>query len=463
LKTNRLFHRLLALALLLMISLTYAPGATAADTAETAQEAPGSSGKLVYVIPIHQTIETGLQKFLERAFKEAEEARAEFIVLDINTLGGRIDAAMDIGDLIQHSPIHTIAFIHGKAISAGSYISLSADQIVMAPGSSIGAAAVVDLAGNKVQDAKILSVWLAEMRAAASHSGRNPAYAEGMVDENMVVEVKEIGRTFGKGELISFSHDEALKAGYAEFVTNKTSEVLEFIGAQEHQVINIDLTPAEKFARFLTNPIVMTILLLLGLAGVAIEIFVPGFGIPGIVGISSFGLYFFGHYVAGFAGTEDIFLFIIGVILLVIEIFVPSFGIFGILGILSLFGGVVLAAYDTERAMLSLGIATVIAIIVVALIVKYFKHRGVWNRFILKDEMKTEHGYVSAADRKHLLGKTGQSVTPLRPSGTAMIDDIRVDVVTGGDFIASGKKIKVIQVEGNRVVVREIKEDENNS
>jgi len=444
----------LILTAFLLFSL---PAAYAEDQPETGDNS--QSVRLVYVVPVHQKIETGLQKFLSRAFAEAESVHADYVVLDINTFGGRLDAAIEIGELIRMSEVRTVAFIHGKAVSAGSYIALNADRIVMEPGSTIGSASVVDIAGNEVEDPKIISHWVSEMKAAAQAGNRDPLIAEGMVDKNVVVPLPELNRTKEKGEILSLTAEEALVVGYADHVAGALNEVLSFIGAEEATVVTFDPTPAERLARFLTDPVVMTILLLLGIAGIAIELFVPGFGVPGIVGVASFALYFFGHYVAGFAGFEDIALFILGVALMIVEIFVPGFGIFGIAGIISLICGVVLAAYNTKQAFASLGIAFLIAVVVLAIVIKFFGYKGVWNRFILRDEQKSEEGYTPTAPKNHLLGKVGTSLTPLRPAGTIRIGDENVDVVSRGEFISAGSKVKVILVEGPRVVVSEIKEE----
>lgn len=422
------------------------------------QSVSADKNKLVYIVPVKQTIETGLQSFLVRAFKDAEQAAAKFIVLDINTFGGRVDAAEGIGELIRGSTIPTVAFIHGKAVSAGSYIALNATKIVMAPGSSIGAAAVVDISGKEIESAKVISHWASAMKAAAEMRGRDPLIAEGMADKNLVVPLPKINKTFEKGQIVSLTAEEALKVGYAEKIASNLQEVLEFIDAAGYTAVPFAPSPAENLARVLTNPFVMTLLLFIGIAGVAIELFAPGFGLPGILGVTGFGLYFFGHYIAGFAGVEDVLFFIAGIVLLLVEIFVPSFGILGILGIISIISGVVMAAYDTENALMSLGVAFVLAIIVVAVFIKFFKHRGVWNKFILKDELRTESGYISQASREHLLGKHGVTVTPLRPSGTVLIDNQRVDVVTDGEFVVINQKVVVVKAEGTRVVVRELLE-----
>ncbi len=427
-----------------------------ADTTTT----KSGPGQRAVVIPVDQTIESGLQSFMERAFSEAEKQGAKTVILEIDTFGGRVDAAVEIGELIRKSDMETIAYVEGKAISAGSYIALNADRIYMREGSTIGDAAVVTVSGERVTDSKIVSMWVGQMVSAAQATGRNDKIAEGMVDESKVVDMPEIGKTKKAGQLITLTANEAVKVGYAERVVGSLEELIEQIGSPDYE--RIDQTPAEQVARFLTNPVVTTILFILGIAGLLIELLVPGFGIPGIIGICSFALYFFGNYVAGFAGVEHLALFIAGVVLLLLELFIPSFGILGILGIVSLISGVVMAAYDTGHALSSLGVAVLVAGVVVAVFVRFFKHKGVWNRFILKDQLRTDEGYISHTPKGSLLGKAGTALTPLRPSGTAEIGGERVDVVTLGDWIPAGAPIEVVQIEGIRVVVKQAKPERSN-
>lgn len=459
---------LLRTGMLLLAALFMLAGwiPVSAAVQETGQTAPAVSSQAplsapVVVIPVHKTIEAGLEKFLTRAVHEAAEAQAMYIVLDIDTLGGEVIAAEEIGELIRGSKVPTIAYVHGKAVSAGSYIALNAVQIAMEPGSSIGAAAVVDGSGNEIDNVKVVAHWASEMRAAAELRGRDPQIAEAMVDKNVGVTMQPIGRDVPKGQLVSLTAEEAVKVGYAEVLAKDLGEVIRHIGGTEHPLLTMKPTPAETFSRWITDPVVSTLLLFIGIAGIAIELFVPGFGIPGILGLLGFGLYFFGHYIVGFAGVEDIALFIIGVVLLIIEIFVSSFGILGILGIVCLFSSVVMAAYNTKQAALNLSIAFVLAVIVLAIFIKIFKHRGVWNRFILRDSLTTEEGYTSADSRTELVGRTGTALTPLRPAGTVQIGEDRIDVVTSGEFIPAGTSVIVIQVEGSRIVVR--KEEERHA
>ncbi|MCM3784483.1 nodulation protein NfeD [Neobacillus mesonae] len=421
-----------------------------------APPAQAAKAGAVYVIPVDQPIERGLQKFMERGFKEAEQMEAGLIVLQINTPGGLVDTTKKIGDMIQSSEIPVAAFIHGDAASAGSYIALTADHIAMSPGSTIGAAALVDASNNYIDDPKAVATWKANMQAAAEKNGRNAAIAQGMTDLNMVVEMPEINKTKEQGQVISLTANEALEVGYADEIASTPAEVAAWLDYSEDNLFIMEPTTFEKISSFLTHPVVSTILLFLGIAGILIELFVPGFGVPGIIGIISFSLYFGGSYVAGIGGSETWFLFIVGLALLVAELFVPSFGILGILGSVSLIAGVVRAAYDTETALLSLGIAAAAATAVVIIVAIVFKERGIWNRFILRDSMTADKGYSSIRTREDLMGKEGTSLTPLRPSGTAVVDGERVDVVTEGSFIDKNEPILVHKVEGTRIIVKKV-------
>jgi membrane-bound serine protease (ClpP class) len=454
---NRWRRRLSAapIALLTAIFLVTLAGLFGAPAEQA--KAASEIGPAVYVIPVKQTVESGLQSFLERAYKEAEEAKAEHVILVINTLGGKVVNAESIGHFIRENKIPTTAFVEGKAVSAGTYIALNADNIVMQPGSTIGAAAVVDGSGNLIENPKTISFWTSEMSESAGLQGRDKSIAAAMVDPNVTLPLKDkIGRDKLKGEILTLTASEAEKVGYSEATAASVDEVVKWLGLDGRTQIEVAPSLAENAARWLINPIVMTVLLILGIAGIVIEMLVPGFGAPGIVGLLSFGLYFFGHYVAGFAGMESVVLFVIGIALLIIEVFVPSFGILGILGSASLIAGVVMAASDPMTAFISIVIALVGAIILITIFVRMNKKRGIWNKFILRDKLTTEQGYLSADVKDSLLGLEGMTITPLRPAGTILIGDNRIDVVTSGEFVDTNRSVKVIKAEGTWVVVKEI-------
>jgi membrane-bound serine protease (ClpP class) len=431
--------------------------AAAVPAARAADADAAGPGPAVYVIPVRQTIESGLEAFLKRAFREAEEARAEHIVLVINTNGGRLENAQNIGDLVGSSPIPVTAYVESKAFSAGAYIALNADRIVMRPGSSIGAAAMVDAAGNLVDHPKMVSAWAAEMRDAAEASGRDPVIAAAMADPNFRGEIPGLGRD--SGGVLTLTAEEAVRVGYADHLAGSVDEVIGWLGLGQRAVVHVEPTPAEKAARVLTRPGVMLLLLIVGVAGIVIEMLVPGFGVPGIVGIAALVLYFFGQYVAGFAGMESVALFVAGIILLVLELFVPSYGILGILGVAGIVGGIATAAYDAGDTVVSLFYAFGAAAVLGAIAGYIFRKRGVWNKFILRESLTSEEGYLPKEARTDLEGRTGTAITPLRPSGVVLIDGERIDAVSEGGFVEPGARVRVARAEGVRVVVKESKDE----
>lgn len=412
----------------------------------------------VYVVPLEDTVEKGLYHFLNRAVTTAEKEGAAAVIFEVHTPGGAVDAAGEIAKLLANTEVKTIAYINHNALSAGAYISLYADEIYMAPNGSMGAAAIIDQQGNTAGK-KAESMWFTAMENAAKHSGRDPIYALAMADEE--VDLPEYGAK--KGDLLTLSADEALKVGYAEGIADNMDGLLTTLGYHDANVLTLNETFAEKFARFITNPIVVPILLSIGSLGLVLELYSPGFGIPGFMGISALLLFFYGHLVAGLAGYETIVMFVLGVGLIIAEFFVPG-GILGILGTGSIIVSVFLAAENVKHMAMSILIAIVIATLGSIIMVKVFgKKMKFWRKLILTDATTTESGYVSNQNRLELIGVEGYTLTDLRPAGTVVVDDERIDVVSEGGFIAKNVKVKVVKAEGSRIVVREVKNKKDKS
>ncbi|AOM82585.1 NfeD family protein [Salisediminibacterium beveridgei] len=421
-----------------------------------ADQASGSGdGEIVYIVPVEKEVERGLQAFLERSIQTAEEEGASHIIFEVNTPGGFVDAAGGIATLIRNAEPDTTAFVVERALSAGAYISLNADEIVMAPGSSMGSASVIDGSGSAADD-KAQSAWLANMREAAELNDRDPIYALAMADRE--IEIPELDIT--DENILTLTPSQALEVGYAEEVLSTREEVLEYIGYENAEIREMEVTLSEQIARFVTNPIVVPILLSIGSLGLVLELYSPGFGIPGIMGASALLLFFFGHLVAGFAGLETVILLGIGIVLLLIEVFSPSFGILGFLGIGAIMGSLVLSSYDTSMMLMSLLIAIVVTIVASVMFFKYVGYNGPLKRVVLLDQAGNDQGYISSESKNEHLGRTGTALTILRPSGVAEINDERLDVVSEGGYIEQGRKVKVISVSGSRIVVRELKSDE---
>ncbi|PID57325.1 MAG: peptidase [Ignavibacteriae bacterium] len=414
----------------------------------------------VYVVTIEGMIDLGLAPYVKRITEEAVGNSAEVVIFKINTFGGRVDAATQIKDAIIDCPIPTVAFINKRAISAGALISLSCDKIIMVPGASIGATTVVDQTGGK-QSEKAQSYMRAEMRSTAERMGRRTDIAEGMVDETVIVE-----GLVDSTKLITLTSEEAIKLGMADSVISDFSGLLNYLKVNEADIVDSESNWAEDFIRFLNNPIITSILMMVILVGMFTEIKTPGWGLPGTAALIALALFFGTGYILELASIIEIVLFIVGVILLILEIFViPGFGIFGIAGILLIVGSLFLGLISDfplvdgeiiEMAIIQLAGAFILTGIIIYFLLKFLPKTSIWNKLILNRNIDEQSGYTSDVKLKALLNQEGLALTDLRPSGTAKIKNERIDVVTNGEYITKGKKVRVIKEEGSKIVVEEI-------
>lgn len=419
--------------------------------------------KKVYIAYIDGEIDLGLAPYVTRVINEAEENNADAIIFKVNTFGGRVDAATQIKDAILSSKVLTIAYVNNRAISAGALITLSCNKIVMVPGSSIGAATVVDETGQK-QSEKYQSYMRSEMRSTAERNGRRTDIAEGMVDERIVVEGLD-----DSTKLITLTSEEAFKYRIADTVITDFDDLLSAFNLKNAEEVSISSNWAEAVVRFLNNPIVSSILIMIGFFGLMAEIKSPGWGVAGTAALISLTLFFGSSYILQLASILEILLFVIGLGLLLAEIFiVPGFGITGISGIILIFASIFLAMLGSKPfidmeavsfAIIQLSGAMLFALIGMFFLVKYLPKSTAFNKLVLSESEYAEKGFVSYPSDKDLVNKEGIAFTTLRPGGTAEIDGRRIDVVADSEFIQQGTKIKVLRVEGIKVVVTSLKEN----
>jgi len=428
--------------------------------------APVASGtadrQVVYVVPIEGVVDLGLAPFVERVLDEATEAGAAAVVFDVDTFGGRVDGAVLIRDDMLHARVPTVAFVNPRAISAGALITLAAETIAMAGGGTIGAATPVAVGGTSAAAEpvaeKTLSYMRKEFRATAELRGRPPLLAEAMVDPDV-----EIEGVIEKGKLLTLTTAEALQHGLADFRADDLDALLAQLDLAGAEVRRATQTWAETVVRFLTHPMVSSLLMTIGILGIIVEIRTPGFGVPGAIGIASIALFFWGHWLVRLAGWEELLLVGLGVVLLAAEVFViPGFGIAGTLGLAALLGGLGLSLVGAGAtwaavvgALGQVALSLVLAIVVSLALLRLLPRLPFGRRLVLDTELDVEGGYASppASDRRWI-GKGGTAASALRPAGVAHLDDERVDVVSDGEFIDAGEPIEVVRVDGNRIVVR---------
>lgn len=441
-------------------------------SALSAYDAQGGLGRRVFEVPIEGTIELGIAAFVERAV--AEVGPEDIVIFRIKTFGGRVDAAVRIRDAILEAPGTTVAFIDQRAISAGALISLAAEDVVMTGGASIGAATPVTGGPNEKMEAageKVVSYMRAEMRSTAEARGRPGAVAEAMVDPDVEVE-----GVIEKGKTLTLTTERALELGIADAKVANYGELIEALNLTQAKRESYEETWAEKLARFLTDPAVSSMLMSFGFLGILLELYSPGFGVGGLIGVTCLFLFFVGQYTAHLAGWEEAMLIASGILLVGLEVFViPGFGVAGVLGTLTLIAGLMLAMVELsvpldvafelgyvrdqfESAAIRVGIALVVLVIGAFAFAKYLPGSFVGNKIILNTQFDNAAGYVAGvnASQQALVGKRGTAQSALRPSGIGTFDGKRVDVVAQGSYIAKDSAIEVLRVDFNRVVVAEV-------
>jgi membrane-bound serine protease (ClpP class) len=422
----------------------------------------------VYVLTIDGVIDLGLAPYVARAIRDAHTAGAAAVVLDINTFGGRVDAAVAIRDHLLNSPVRTIAFINQRAISAGALIALACDTIVMTKGGTIGAAAPVTGGGTGESvpaDEKSVSYVRKEFRATAEARGRPPELAEAMVDADVAVP-----GIIDEGKLLTMTTTEAMTHKVAELTADTLESALAAAGLSGATTLRVDETWAESVVRFLTHPVVSSLLMTLALLGILIEIRTPGFGAPGAIGLLCLGLMFWGHWIVQLAGWEEFLLISIGILLIAVEVLViPGTSVAGAAGVVAMVAGLAMILVGAGatgpvviRALGRVSLSILVALIGAVFLMRLLPQLPFGRRLILDTGMAAGLGWVSSPDSdQQLLGRTGTATSPLRPAGIATIDGVRVDVVSDGGFIDAGTAVAVTRVDGNRIVVRKVQGETN--
>lgn len=467
-----------------------AVGLTLSWAAIAAPAAAPDGAKTVFVLPVKGAIDQSMLYIFRRAFRDIKRLQPAAVILELDTPGGRLLETQEIlrwmGSLKPSIPVY--AYVNPSAYSAGAILCLGTQRIFMSPGSHIGDALpiLINPLSGGVQEVppdireKMISPTRALVRGLAQDNGYSVELAEAMVDPDRVFEAGPV--KCPAGELLTLTAQEATALLppdntplLASAVVTTVAEILPLIDLPGARLVRFEEVGFERLARWITGfgP------LLLGLAVLAlfIEYKTPGFGIFGISGIALLTLYFFGHYIAGMAGYEEMLIVFIGLVLLAVEILIiPGFGVTGILGILLVLVGSIMALIPMLPDSLpglpgsdSLTLdpyvigalwrtCSTAAVVVVGLwlLSKVLPRLPAYQKLVLQTALGQQRGFVTGAGRyERYAGQTGVARTDLRPAGTAEFGGERLDVVTSGDLIAKGSPIRVLRVEGNRIVVEQ--------
>jgi len=513
---------LLAIAALLAPPL---PAHALDPVPRAAQERPvaadGAPARVV-IVPIHGPLTEEMVALTIRAIRRAHELQAAALIFEIDSEGGNV-ALMDrlIDEIERADGLDTIAYVTQKAMSAGSLIAISCERVYMRPGASMGSALVLMVReffglpvdrietlrdDNEAYFRKIINGYRAHWRAKAQHHARPDALAEAMVyAEKAVIEVEVDGerrflrepelvelakmrdeaairriRTVVEAEdVLSMTAQEWYEVRMIDGLVTSRSDLLQQLGLHQATVFELAPSWSERLAGFLQAWGVA--LLIAGLMAVFVEIKLPGFGLPGIIGITCLALWMFGKYLAGLAEITELLLVGAGFGLIAVEIFVlPGMLVAGIAGVVSLLAGLVLAAQQTvlpdpARPLASaewwsnansIALAVVGSVVGMIALGHLLPSIPLLNRAILKPVGGAATGGATADASllrpidelapawRPAIGALGRALTPLRPAGKVVVDGHELDAVSEGPLIERDAAITVVSVAAGRLVVR---------
>lgn len=439
----------------------------------------------VYVLPIRNDIMPPLVYLVRRGVKEALQAHADLLVLDMETNGGRVDTTEEIIEILGKFKGQTVAYVNRKAFSAGAFIAVATQRIYMAPQSVIGAAAPIMLVpGGGVQEMpntmelKMTSGISALIRATAEKNGHNVEVVEAMIDKNK--ELKIDGKVINeKGRILTLTNLEAereygspprklLSAGTVEDLT----ALLTKLGYEQAQRVDIQPTGVETLGSWINS--ISPLLLIIGIIGIYIEFKTPGFGLPGIVGLVAFALYFLGGYVAGLSGAEWVALFVLGLILFVLELFVfPGTVLLGLAGAALMLVAIVMAMVDVypgvpelptpmrfrvpvQEILLNLSIVLSGSALALWAASRWLPKTSLYGALVSSSASGETFVIHEEQEQKKRLGEIGVTISVLRPGGKAQFGDQILDVISEGQMIPKDSRVRVIGHSSREAIVEAV-------
>lgn len=428
----------------------------------SAQDSLKKGRPLVYQINVREEISPGIARQFSRALSEADAAKADRILIRMNTYGGLLDAADSIRTLLLNSSVPTLVFIDNNAASAGALIAIACNRIYMRKGANIGAATVVNMNAEALPD-KYQSYMRSMMRSTAEARGRDPKIAEAMVDERIYIEGIN-----DSGKVLTLTAAEAFKLGYCDGIAETTDEILKAENITDYDIKTFEPTWVDRAIGFLILPGVSGVLILIMLGGIYYELQQPGIGFPLVAGLIAAVLYFAPLYLEGLAANWEIIISVIGIALIIVELFViPGFGIAGISGIILLIGGLVMSLLSNDGLDFS-GVTAVRGFEAITIVVlsmsgslilfiagsKYFATSPAFNKMVLQGSLQKSEGYVVSPQHEVKAGDKGITVTMLRPSGKVEINGIAYPSTCETGYIEKGVEVEVIKVLHGMPVVK---------
>ncbi len=391
---------------------TLAVAGAAAFAGSLAAAPPEGPGGTAYSIELQATIDPASQRWVSSALDDAASQDAKLAIIRLDTPGGLSDSMRSIIEDMGAAPMPVVVYVspaNARAGSAGAYITEAADVAAMYPVSNIGSATPIAIGpggGSSDLDRKIKNDAAASMRALAAAHGRNPRLAQLLVTKAKNLTAREAKRA-GLIDLISPTQEELLRQLDGFRVKGPKAQTLDTTGLR---IENHDMPLTYQLLEILVNPNVAYLLILIGLVGMAIELFSPGLIAPGTIGLISFLLGLYGTAQLPVTAT-GLLLLAAGVAMIIAEAHLPTHGILGASGVAALIAaGLVL--YDTDTSAFAVSAPVVI---VAGLLVGGFLALAV-ERALRARRQPARTGW------EELIGAVGEVRDPLDPVGQVFVE-----------------------------------------
>jgi membrane-bound serine protease (ClpP class) len=403
-----------------------------------------------------------LKEDVERRLDRALGDKANVIILRLECAGGDDRIAYDLARFIAglkeraDRPVKTVAYVTPEARDNALFLALACDQIVMQKDAHLG---------DFENYLRAHPDRLEEMRKHLKEAAETGFYPVPLVEDML----KPDPRT---GKYPRLGAEEAKSDDLAQAVVNNYGELCTLENVKPAE---LDADWLNWLADFLCNPLTSGVLIVIGVTCLILELKMPGASLPGVIAAVCFVLFFWSQSQAHPEITWlAVLLFILGLLLIGVEVFVlPGTGVCGLSGFLLALTGLALVAFGhwprTSEDWMGFGqklgpfgVGILVSVGLAFLMVRYLKHIPFLNRLMLRPQTEPgDDGELFAPEPirpelASLLGAIGVAATPLRPAGKTQFGDQYVDVMAEGGYVRPGARVQVIEIEGNRVVVKEV-------
>ena len=463
--------------------------------------------------------------YLKDVLKRAEKENVRAVIFEMDTPGGRVDISYKYLSILNKSKVPTIAYLNPNGISAGMIIALGADRIAIHPNGLIGDAMPIQMGLNGIKpilekritekednkdkvdkekdlkkeegkektdkkeenknldkilkkideikesdlseeekaiaNQKFLTVFFKNLEVQSKKNNRPVRVIRAMADPYQKLTKEKDNYEHSKKSPLTLSAKEAKALNVVDIIADDKEDVCKQLGLADCELVVIKKTPKEQIINFLSTSAISGILIMIGILGIYIEVRSPGFGVPGILGVTALTLFFWGHIGAGHSDWGPAVMFFVGLILILLEVFVvPGFGLVGILGIASilfaLFSAFGMENIETAVSVVGSALFASVALMII-LTVYILPKTTLFKKLVLKESESKEEGYSSHNKKEDIIGLEATVYSTLRPSGSIILDNKkRHDAMTEGEFIEKGSKVTITRINGSQVVVEKV-------